>query len=59
MPEITHQSTDDSPKYTAPTISDYGDLVELTAAATNGGFTDATFPVGTPKGSETFSGPVG
>jgi hypothetical protein len=42
--------------YEAPAIVDYGDLVELTAASGHGDCLDATFPVGTKKGSLTFSG---
>lgn len=41
--------------YEAPTIADYGDLVELTAQQTGGDFTDADFPAGTPRGDLTFS----
>lgn len=42
--------------YVAPQVVDYGDLVELTAASQNGGFTDATFPAHTPAANITFSG---
>jgi hypothetical protein len=42
--------------YEPPAIVDYGDLLELTAASGHGDCLDATFPVGTKKGSLTFSG---
>jgi hypothetical protein len=41
--------------YEAPQIVDYGDLVELTAAASHGSFTDATFPAHTPSADLTFT----
>jgi hypothetical protein len=41
--------------YEAPHIVDYGHLTDLTAGNTNGDFTDATFPVHTPKQDVTFS----
>lgn len=41
--------------YEAPQVKDYGTLVQLTAAQTDGNFTDADFPAGTPKGDLTFS----
>jgi hypothetical protein len=41
--------------YEAPRITDYGDLTELTAGQLSGNFTDATFPVHTPKLDLTFS----
>jgi hypothetical protein len=42
-------------EYEAPEVVDYGDLTELTAAATSGPSLDATFPDGTPFGDLTFS----
>jgi len=42
-------------EYGTPQIVDYGDLVELTAAASDGAFTDAAFPPGTPRGDITFT----
>lgn len=41
--------------YEAPQITDYGTLVELTAAQSDGEFTDRDFPVHTPKKDLTFS----
>jgi hypothetical protein len=42
--------------YETPNIADYGDLVELTAAADpNANFLDADFPAGTPRDELTFS----
>jgi hypothetical protein len=43
--------------YVKPEIMDYGDLAELTAGLTDGDFTDAAFPVNTPKRDLTFSTP--
>jgi hypothetical protein len=42
----TRIDTDETLEYTAPTISDYGDLVELTAAGATGGNADGTFAYG-------------
>jgi len=44
-------------EYEAPRIEDHGDLTELTAGSHEGDFTDAAFPVHTPKADLTFSGP--
>ncbi len=41
--------------YETPTIADFGDLVELTAGALSGDFTDKTFPIHTPFRDITFS----
>jgi hypothetical protein len=42
--------------YENPSIADYGDLVELTAAASpDADFLDADFPAGTPRDDLTFS----
>jgi hypothetical protein len=41
--------------YEAPKVIDYGTLVELTAAQSDGDFTDRDFPVHTPKNDLTFS----
>lgn len=38
-----------------PQITDHGDLTELTAAQSVGGFTDADFPMSTPASEITFS----
>jgi hypothetical protein len=46
-----------SPQYEAPRIEDHGDLAELTAGTQSGEFTDASFPVHTPKKDLTFSTP--
>jgi hypothetical protein len=43
-------------EYETPAVVDYGDLVELTAGSADGDFTDAAFPVSTPKRDLTFSG---
>jgi len=59
MPETPRIDKDESAKYAAPTVSDYGDLVELTAGLSKGSQLDATFPVGTPFSSLTFSTPAG
>jgi hypothetical protein len=55
MTETKRIDTDESAKYAAPTISDYGDLVALTAGASTGNSLDATFAAGTPYGDLTFS----
>jgi hypothetical protein len=44
------------PEYESPTVVDYGDLVELTAAGTEGGCLDADFAAGAERGKLTFSG---
>ena len=44
-------------EYGKPQIVDYGDLVELTAGSSDGDFTDAAFPVNTPKRDLTFTNP--
>ena len=41
--------------YLEPSIVDYGDLTEITAAMTDGDTTDRDFPAGTPRGEITFS----
>jgi hypothetical protein len=41
--------------YEAPQITDYGDLVELTAAGTGGDCLDIDFAAGTNKAGLTFS----
>jgi hypothetical protein len=41
--------------WTEPVVKDYGSLVDLTKANTDGAVTDAAFPAGTPKGDITFS----
>jgi hypothetical protein len=42
-------------EYESPEVVDYGDLVELTAAGTNGEFLDSDFPAGTGRSELTFS----
>jgi hypothetical protein len=44
-----------SMSYEAPQVTDYGTLVELTAAQSTGNFTDRDFPTHTPKDDLTFS----
>jgi hypothetical protein len=46
---------DKNVEYEQPEIADYGDLRELTAAATTGGSLDASFTVHTPFNQLTFS----
>jgi hypothetical protein len=41
--------------YEAPTVVDYGELTDITAAQQDGNFTDREFPAGTPRGDLTFS----
>jgi hypothetical protein len=41
--------------YETPAVVDYGTLLELTAAQSDGDFTDRDFPVHTPKQDLTFS----
>ncbi|CAN5773115.1 hypothetical protein BH20GEM1_BH20GEM1_21180 [soil metagenome] len=41
--------------YEKPTISDYGDVAELTAQQATGAVTDAKFEAGTPEDDITFS----
>jgi hypothetical protein len=42
--------TDQVPEYTEPTIADYGDLAEVTAAGTTGGHVDGTYYYGEVPG---------
>ena len=42
-------------EYAVPKIVDYGDLADLTAGQSDGEFTDALFPILTPKKDLTFS----
>jgi hypothetical protein len=41
--------------YEKPEVADYGDLVELTAAGSDGDRLDADFAAGTSKGNLSFS----
>ena len=41
--------------YEKPEVADYGDLVDLTAAGSDGDQLDADFPAGTSRGNLTFS----
>ena len=43
-------------EYESPEVVDFGDLIELTAAGSNGDCLDADFPASTKKGALTFSG---
>jgi hypothetical protein len=45
----------DQETYEAPKVTDYGDLADLTGGSHDGDFTDADFPVHTPKKDLTFS----
>lgn len=42
-------------EYQAPTLVVLGTVGELTLASSDGNFTDAAFPRGTPRGDLTFS----
>ena len=42
-------------EYESPDVVDYGDLIELTAAGSDGDCLDNDFPAGTKAGSLTFS----
>ena len=42
-------------EYEIPTVADYGDLVEMTAAGSDGNCLDLDYSAGTKKGSLTFS----
>ncbi len=47
MPKTSHEDNKErSAEYTQPKISDYGDLVEVTAAGKTGGRADANFSRG-------------
>lgn len=52
---MEHELPQDA-QYESPAVVDYGDLVELTAAGTQGEYLDADFPAGTGRSSLTFSG---
>ena len=41
--------------YEAPRVADYGDILELTAGASDGCYIDADFPQGTMKSQLGFS----
>jgi hypothetical protein len=41
--------------YETPTVTDYGELTDITAAQQDGNFSDRDFPAGTPRGDLTFS----
>lgn len=41
--------------YESPSIVDHGHLVDLTAGSQDGDYTDANFPVNTPRNEVTFS----
>lgn len=49
------KSAQTAPDYEAPQIVDYGDLLELTAGASDGCFLDSDFPSGTMKSQLGFS----
>jgi hypothetical protein len=42
-------------EYERPTVTDYGDIFEITAAAQAGSHLDAAFPINTPSNQLTFS----
>ncbi len=42
-------------QYESPAIEDFGSLVEITAGLNDGEFTDADFPIHTPRNIITFS----
>ena len=42
-------------QFVAPTLIEYGKFEELTQGSSDGDFTDAVFPVDTPKPLLTFS----
>jgi hypothetical protein len=44
-----------TPAYEAPRVADYGDIVELTAGASDGCYLDSDFPSGTMKTQLGFS----
>ena len=46
MSKMNEEATDRPVEYVKPTISDYGDLVEVTAAGRTGGRADAEFKHG-------------
>jgi len=45
----------ETPEYESPKVVDYGDLIELTAGASDGCFLDADYPQGTFKNQLGFS----
>jgi hypothetical protein len=52
---IRSRDARDPRAYEVPTVTDYGRLTDITAGASDGGITDRTFPVNTPKRELTFS----
>lgn len=46
---------DQDTTYDSPSVVDYGDLASLTAGSSDGDYTDADFPISTPKKNLTFS----
>jgi hypothetical protein len=50
MNETERTDTDETLQYMAPTISDYGDLIELTAAGATGTHLDGTYYYGDTGG---------
>jgi hypothetical protein len=46
MSKTSHEEQERSAEYTQPKISDYGDLVEVTAAGATGSRADGTFNYG-------------
>jgi hypothetical protein len=55
MEDHRQQRSPDAPQYEPPVVTDYGSLIDLTAASADGTVTDRAFPAGTPKGDITFS----
>jgi hypothetical protein len=50
MNETQRSDKDEALEYAVPTIADYGDLVELTAAGSTGGHLDAGYAYGDVPG---------
>ena len=55
MDKSTTPDFDQPVAYEAPTVTDYGDLADVTAGTQTGNFTDFSFPSNTPRGDLTFS----
>jgi hypothetical protein len=53
--EDQQQRPPDATQYEPPLVTDYGSLIDLTAASATGTVTDRAFPAGTPIGDITFS----
>jgi hypothetical protein len=56
MDDRTFTAEDREPtSYEPPTVTDYGNLTDITAGQSAGNFTDRSFPVNTPARDLTFS----